>query len=105
MAKLSGFVNVTPSDVDAFKVALTQHGPLSVAIDASHLSFSFYASGVYYEPTCGSALDSMLIVLTLLQWLQFLYYFKHSHTYIFMYMMYLLLQIWTTRCWQWDTAL
>lgn len=32
------------------KIALFTHGPLSVAIDASHKTFSFYSHGVYYEP-------------------------------------------------------
>lgn len=52
-APIKGYVNVTSGDVDAVKVALFQHGPLSVAIDAAHKSFSFYANGVYYEPDCG----------------------------------------------------
>lgn len=31
-------------------MAIFKHGPISVAIDASHRTFSFYANGVYYEP-------------------------------------------------------
>ena len=35
------------------KVALFKNGPVSVAIDASHKTFSFYSNGVYYDPECG----------------------------------------------------
>jgi C1A family cysteine protease len=35
--------------------AIYNHGPISVAIDASHLSFAFYSNGVYFEPECGNA--------------------------------------------------
>eukprot|EP00095_Tigriopus_kingsejongensis_P006643 maker-scaffold363_size195477-snap-gene-0.46 protein:Tk06643 transcript:maker-scaffold363_size195477-snap-gene-0.46-mRNA-1 annotation:"counting factor associated protein d-like" len=49
---ITGFVNVTSGDNNALKVALAKHGPISVSIDASHKSFSFYSSGVYYEPDC-----------------------------------------------------
>lgn len=51
--KLSGFVNVPPNDVNALKIAIAKHGPISISIDASHRTFSFYAHGVYYDPTCG----------------------------------------------------
>ena len=53
VANITGFVNVTSGDQDALKIAIATHGPISVAIDASHKSLSFYANGVYYEPECG----------------------------------------------------
>lgn len=50
VAPITGWVNVTTGDQNAMKLALLQHGPISVAIDASHKTFSFYSNGVYYEP-------------------------------------------------------
>lgn len=58
VATIKGYVNVTSGDVDALKVAIFKHGPISVAIDAAHKAFSFYANGVYYEPECGNYLKS-----------------------------------------------
>ncbi|XP_066494604.1 digestive cysteine proteinase 2-like [Tiliqua scincoides] len=52
VAKLSGYVNVTSGNITALKTAIYKHGPVSVSIDASHRTFSFYSSGVYYEPKC-----------------------------------------------------
>lgn len=52
-AKITGYVNVTPRNVQALKIAIAKHGPISVAIDASHKTFSFYSHGVYYDPACG----------------------------------------------------
>ena len=52
MATMTGFVNVTSGDLYALKIAIAKHGPVSVAMDASHKSLS-YANGVYYEPKCG----------------------------------------------------
>lgn len=50
VAPVTGWVNVTSGSSNALKVALLKHGPISVAIDASHRTFSFYSHGVYYEP-------------------------------------------------------
>jgi len=56
---LTGFVNVEPYSETALMDALFKQGPISVSIDASHLSLSFYDSGVYYEPECGSTPDDL----------------------------------------------
>lgn len=58
-AKMTGFVNVSPRSIDAMKIALFKHGPISVAIDASHKTFSFYSNGVYYDPECGNTENSL----------------------------------------------
>uniref|UniRef100_A0A8D2JCV4 Uncharacterized protein n=2 Tax=Varanus komodoensis TaxID=61221 RepID=A0A8D2JCV4_VARKO len=52
VGKLSGYVNVTSGNITALKTAIFKHGPVSVSIDASHRTFSFYSNGVYYEPKC-----------------------------------------------------
>jgi C1A family cysteine protease len=56
---IKGYVNVTSGDAQALREALFTHGPISVSIDASHKSFSFYKSGVYYEPQCGNTVDEL----------------------------------------------
>ncbi|RWS08299.1 hypothetical protein B4U79_09624 [Dinothrombium tinctorium] len=57
--KLRGFVNVTSGSPRALKVALYKNGPVTVGIDASHRSLSFYANGIYYEPKCGNKPDDL----------------------------------------------
>ena len=52
-AKLSNYTNIPSGNEDALRVAIATKGPVAVAIDASHKSFSFYAYGVYYEKECG----------------------------------------------------
>ncbi|XP_033736664.1 digestive cysteine proteinase 1-like [Pecten maximus] len=56
---LKNYVNVTKGDLQALKFAIAHQGPVSVAIDASHKSLSFYANGIYYEPACGNTDDAL----------------------------------------------
>lgn len=58
-AKISGFVDVTPENEDALKLALVEKGPISISIDASLRSFSYYSHGVYYDPQCGNTTDKL----------------------------------------------
>ncbi|XP_020014812.2 procathepsin L-like isoform X5 [Castor canadensis] len=59
----TGFVRISKSE-DALMKAVATVGPISVAIDASHLSFRFYKDGIYYEPKCSSTdLDHAVLVV------------------------------------------
>jgi len=49
-----GYVDVAQGDEEALKEAVGTIGPISVAIDASHMSFQFYSGGVYSESRCSS---------------------------------------------------
>lgn len=49
-----GFVDVPQGDEKKLKMVLATVGPASVAIDASHESFQFYSTGVYFEPECSA---------------------------------------------------
>jgi len=50
-ASINLYVTVLWFDESALQTATAQQ-PVSVCIDASHNSFQFYQSGVYYEPNC-----------------------------------------------------
>jgi len=53
-ATMSSFVDVKRGDIDALESALATIGPISVAMDASHMSFQHYKTGIYNEPKCSS---------------------------------------------------
>ncbi|XP_067948053.1 digestive cysteine proteinase 2-like [Watersipora subatra] len=57
--QISSYTNITSGDQIGLQFALFNHGPISVAIDASHLSLSFYANGVYYEEKCRNDEDGL----------------------------------------------
>ncbi|XP_065186397.1 digestive cysteine proteinase 1-like [Sycon ciliatum] len=48
---ISAYVRVRPHNETDLLLALMEQ-PVAVNIDAGHESFSYYASGVYYEPKC-----------------------------------------------------
>ncbi|XP_049879969.1 digestive cysteine proteinase 2 isoform X2 [Pectinophora gossypiella] len=59
VTSMKGWVNVTTNNEKALMLALFKHGPISVAIDASHKTFSFYSHGVYYDPKCKNDIDGL----------------------------------------------
>ncbi|KAK7605217.1 hypothetical protein V9T40_007075 [Parthenolecanium corni] len=60
----TGFVHIPEGDEEKLKIAVATVGPVSVAIDASQVSFQFYSSGVYYERRCDpTELDHAVLVV------------------------------------------
>ena len=60
--RISNWYNTPEGNVPALIQAIYEHGPISVAIDASHLSFSFYSHGVYFEPECGMNITLICVI-------------------------------------------
>ncbi|XP_045455792.1 uncharacterized protein LOC123665544 [Melitaea cinxia] len=52
VTRISGHVNVTANSVTALKVAIKQHAPSVVIVDAKAKSFVFYKKGVLYDDRC-----------------------------------------------------
>jgi len=53
-ATISDYEVLRSGDEAALVDALASIGPIAIAIDASHMSFQFYSSGVYVENRCGN---------------------------------------------------
>ncbi|XP_062996652.1 digestive cysteine proteinase 2-like [Elgaria multicarinata webbii] len=49
------YVNIPYGNITALKQAVFKNGPVAVSINASPKSFTFYASGIYYDPECGNS--------------------------------------------------
>eukprot|EP01092_Planopodium_desertum_P014827 TRINITY_DN75_c0_g2_i7.p2 TRINITY_DN75_c0_g2~~TRINITY_DN75_c0_g2_i7.p2 ORF type:complete len:419 (-),score=147.54 TRINITY_DN75_c0_g2_i7:42-1298(-) len=54
-ATISGYQDIPSGSESSLQTSVANVGPISIAIDASHSSFQFYSSGVYYEPACSSS--------------------------------------------------
>ena len=59
-----GFFEIPRGSESSLQKAVAFGGPVSVTIDASHLSFQLYSKGVYNEPSCSSVeLDHAVLVV------------------------------------------
>lgn len=65
-AKFRGYARVPPYDEAALMEAVYSRGPLSISMDASQDSFTFYSSGIYQEDAClykAKDLDHSMVLL------------------------------------------
>ncbi len=64
VVKISGVKSVAPSGNEQALAVAVARQPIVAAVDASHTSFQFYQSGIYYEPKCSSEkLDHTMLVV------------------------------------------
>lgn len=54
-ARVQSWVDLPKGSERSLQQALATVGPIAIAIDASHSSFRYYRTGVYYEPQCSSS--------------------------------------------------
>lgn len=62
-ATCSTYTELPFGSEEALKEAVANKGPVSVAIDASHSSFFFYKSGVYYDQACTLKVNHGVLVV------------------------------------------
>ncbi|CAK1543704.1 unnamed protein product [Leptosia nina] len=68
VTRISSHVNVTSNSVAALKVAIKQHAPSVVLVDANHMSFVLYKEGVLYDDRCGKTLNKLKHAVLAVGW-------------------------------------
>ncbi|KAK7486624.1 hypothetical protein BaRGS_00022149 [Batillaria attramentaria] len=63
VAGVSGCRDITKYSESDLQRAVASQGPVSVAIDASHGSFSNYEGGIYYEPQCNPTVQDHAVLV------------------------------------------
>ncbi|XP_052813480.1 procathepsin L-like [Mya arenaria] len=56
-ATMTGCQDIAQGSEDQLQVAAANIGPISVGMDAGHLSFQLYKSGIYHDAICANSID------------------------------------------------